>query len=92
MAYALTLHCSPLTHQAAIELSEGNDVRALFGAVAVAAALAKSGAKESDSGSSSAELPGLAAQRLVQLYQQKAPAKLPLVQAALQALQGPARR
>ena len=77
----------PFIKQAAIELSEGSDVRALFGAVAVAAALAKSGAKETDSGSSSAELPGLAAQRLLQLYHQKAPAKLPLVEAAIKALQ-----
>lgn len=79
-------------YAAAIELSEGDDVRALFGAVAVAAALAKSGASSSvvvdgEDGDSVADLPGLAAERLVQLYTQKAPGQLvPLVKAALQAL------
>jgi hypothetical protein len=71
-------------------LSEGNDARALYGAVAVAGALAKKGGAQrqgDDATSASAELPLLAAQRLVQLYEAKAPDKLPLVRAALQKLQ-----
>ena len=82
-------------YAAAVELSDGRDARALFGAVAAAGALqrAQSAAKKSDpppppSGAAD-ELAALAAQRLAQLYAARAPDKAQLAAAAVAAV-GPA--
>ena len=61
-------------YAAAIELSEGRDVRALYGAVAVAAQLG---------GGEGGELGSLAASRLRQLYAARAQAKAGLLEKAL---------
>ena len=78
-------------YAAAVELSDGRDARALFGAVAAAGALqrAQPPAKKGEAvvaPSTSDELASLAAQRLEQLYAARAPDKAPLAAAALAAL------
>ena len=87
-------------YAAAVELSDGRDARALFGAVAAAGALQRLAAaapppKKGDPPppppGAADELAALAAQRLQQLYAAKAPDKAPLAAAALAAL-GPAPR
>jgi len=76
--------------QAAIELSEGTDVRALYGAVAVAGALQR--IKGGSSSADGAEIAALSAERLRQLYAARAPTKVPLLSASLLALQEAPRK
>jgi tetratricopeptide (TPR) repeat protein len=76
-------------YAAAIELSDGRDARALFGAVVAAGALqrAQPPPKKGDPPPGSADaLAGLAAQRLAQLYAAHAPDKATLAAAAAAAL------
>ncbi len=57
----------------------------------MAAALART-AKGGAADAAASEVPRLAAERLLQLYAAKAPAKLPLLRAALEAMQQPAKK
>jgi tetratricopeptide (TPR) repeat protein len=84
-------------YAAAVELSDGRDVRALYGAVVAAGALARlggGGAKGSAGGATSAavsdEVAELAGARLAQLYAAHAPGKAQLAAAAVAALGPPA--
>ena len=75
-------------YAAAVELSDGRDARALFGAVAAAGALqrAQPPAKKGEAAptpTAADELASLAAQRLAQLYAANAPDKAPLAAAAI---------
>ena len=80
-------------YAAAVELSDGRDARALFGAAAAAGALQRlqPPPKKGDAPPRTAadDLAALAAQRLQQLYAAHAPEKAPLAAAALAAV-GPA--
>ena len=78
-------------YAAAIELSDGRDVRALYGAVAAAGALQrmpapKGGAAAAESSAASEQVAALSAQRLAQLYAAHAPDKAALAAAAVKAL------
>ena len=85
-------------YAAAIELSDGKDVRALYGAVAAAGALARLGGKGGGAGATSAggatssasdEVAALAGARLAQLYAALSPGKAALAAAAVAALGPP---
>ena len=84
-------------YAAAIELSDGHNARALYGAVAAAGALARlggsarSGVSGSEGGGVAEEVAVLAGQRLAQLYAARAPGKAQLAAAAVAAL-GPTTR
>jgi tetratricopeptide (TPR) repeat protein len=93
-------------YAAAIELSDGHNARALYGAVAAAGALARLGGSArggvsgggsggvgsgSEGGGVAEEVAALAGQRLAQLYAARAPGKAKLAAAAVAAL-GPPQR
>lgn len=63
----------------ALELTHGDNVRALYGIIAAKAALEASG----KAGVVSSELGSLSQQRLLQLYEQAAPSKVDLMQSVL---------
>jgi tetratricopeptide (TPR) repeat protein len=80
-------------YAAAIELSDGRDARALFGAVAAAGALARLPARSGGGAAEGAaavsdDVAALSGQRLAQLYTAHAPAKAPFAAAAVRALAG----
>lgn len=62
-----------------LELTSGDNVRALYGIAAAQSALAASGAPSAANG----ELGSLSKQRLLQLYGQSAPGKAALVESVL---------
>ncbi|GBF88587.1 hypothetical protein Rsub_01302 [Raphidocelis subcapitata] len=69
----------------AVTLTQGRSARALYGLVACAAQLQGQQGGSSDAGSNpeAQELPGAAAAALVALYRERAPGKVPLVEALL---------
>jgi hypothetical protein len=82
-------------YAAAIELSDGRDARALYGAVAAAGALARLSAGAARGGGAEAgegaaeQVAALAGQRLAQLYAAHSPGKVKLAAAAVAALGPP---